>query len=195
MKLSVSAVILVFKLVAAQPEYDVIRGEDPYDSFCWTIKGRKAVERAKIILDDCNEKDDAQLFRQLESHEIGLGECDGCSCYVEIRPKLNDNLVVGVRELKNHAWLRLERPQETKKESHSFYFDEHGKGGTGNFDECEFELYFDEDTGEPNIPSDCLIITTQGLKVSKGKPVLLKTLEEIKHFEDHDANIIWWWFI
>lgn len=175
-------------------------------AWCWKIKDSGCKMYNKIVIAECNPKDDRQLFRvETVSWE------HGCSLEYKIRPKCNEQMVVAVTEDREnpgsgepgrHAWLRLEYESEEDEKTQIWFADEHGKVGMGGPKgpypvpgDCMLELFIEpvEWLNTSNPFADCNNVVTQGMSIKKNKPVMLKKFREIVHFWKHSADFLFDW--
>eukprot|EP00568_Trieres_chinensis_P002657 CAMPEP_0183305274 /NCGR_PEP_ID=MMETSP0160_2-20130417/10074_1 /TAXON_ID=2839 ORGANISM="Odontella Sinensis, Strain Grunow 1884" /NCGR_SAMPLE_ID=MMETSP0160_2 /ASSEMBLY_ACC=CAM_ASM_000250 /LENGTH=165 /DNA_ID=CAMNT_0025468451 /DNA_START=65 /DNA_END=558 /DNA_ORIENTATION=- len=99
-----------------------IRTQAGNGDMCWKVRDGKMKEHNKIVLDKCNDKDDAQWFIMkdciaTEEDEITwmdgatvveTNPCNDLGGWYSIHPMNDPDMLVGVRAAEEKAWLRLE---------------------------------------------------------------------------------------
>ena len=127
--------------------------------WCWDVKGGMKPNN-KIILKPCNDESTKQLF----VFRIAQGSTESGYQKITLHPKRKKNLCVGVARLQGKSWLRLERCIDNDE---SQLFGQHlGSNLCGKLD----------------VPNTNLVVTTQGLKPSKGTAVMLRSQREVERF-------------
>jgi len=129
--------------------------------WCWDVKGGMKPNN-KIILKRCNEDSTKQLF----VFRIAKGSSERGYQKTTLHPKRKKSLCVGVARIREKSWLRLEKCNDND-ESQLF-----GQKLGSNL--C----------GKLDIPNTDLVVTTQGLKPSKGSPVMLRSENDLERFGD-----------
>lgn len=175
-----------------EPSYVRIQGKstDSGTTLCWKVRGGQIRVANKIILAECKENDDAQLFA-LEP--ISLGVPIGLA-WVQIHPKLDpEKVVIGVREPGNKAWLRIEEPGGRQDTLTTQIFTT-GPPGPPK-ESYKVRLGFDPSCGAGSENDTCLYVTQQGLNTDEKDPVMLRTGKELMRFKKHGDIIEEWSFV
>eukprot|EP00568_Trieres_chinensis_P010042 CAMPEP_0183312316 /NCGR_PEP_ID=MMETSP0160_2-20130417/41221_1 /TAXON_ID=2839 ORGANISM="Odontella Sinensis, Strain Grunow 1884" /NCGR_SAMPLE_ID=MMETSP0160_2 /ASSEMBLY_ACC=CAM_ASM_000250 /LENGTH=179 /DNA_ID=CAMNT_0025477149 /DNA_START=149 /DNA_END=688 /DNA_ORIENTATION=+ len=128
----------------------------------WCIQVRDGVGHLgnKLILNRCQENDDGQRFK------LDRISADADSFF--IRPKVNTDLCVSVRETEDHSWLRLEHCSVAIHDIWTF-----------------------RDTGGATIHpwgDENLCVTNLGVRADQDDPIMLKTIEVAA---EYDEVFIW----
>jgi hypothetical protein len=164
---------------------------DDFDEFCWALKGGSTREGTMIVLQRCDDKDDAQKFH-IESYATGkngrpsweeaydaatvVNDCDYCDFGGPgvIRSKLDPSMVVSVNRAAEKAALRIKRvgASQLSYEENIFSDLEGGEVILGD--------------GACNYFDDCLFAVNQGLTPNIGDPVMLRSGKTLLHRKDDD---------
>ena len=160
------------------------------NTYCWKIEGGKSGIRhgAKIVLDQCNEKDESQLF--IHCH---LGQIDGNgSWHIKLSPYLAPEYIVSIKREDGGTPLRIERRHDPPKDEETLYLlDNIGAGnshvgvgglGIGCADNIPGHLSVDN-PNIYNIAGDCLLLMTQGPSAIEGTRIVAKTATLVKKRE------------
>lgn len=171
------------------------------NTYCWKVKGGKAGigHGAKIMLSECNEKDESQLFIHCHPGQInGNG-----SWHIKLSPYLAPEYIVSIKKEDDGAPLRLERRHDPPKDEETLYLldnigagDSHiGVGGLGMgcADNIPGHLSVDKPNIH-NIPGNCLLFMTQGPSVIEGTRIVAKTAALVKKREkNRNYDVISTW--
>ena len=170
-------------------------------TYCWKIRGGKSDIRhgAKIVLGECNDQDESQLFIHCHSGQInGNG-----SWHIKLSPYLAPEYIVSIKEEDDGTPLRLERRYDPPKDEETLYLldnigtgDSHvGVGGLGMgcADNVPGHLSIDEPNIH-NIAGDCLLLMTQGPSAIEGARVVAKKASLVKKREkNREYDIVSTW--
>mmetsp|Transcript_26245 Transcript_26245/g.53789 ORF Transcript_26245/g.53789 Transcript_26245/m.53789 type:complete len:203 (-) Transcript_26245:61-669(-) len=189
----VIALSLGFVHSAPTNEFIQIRGWAFDQELCWKVRNGNIKKHAKIVLDKCDIKDNAQMFltknfvtgdewEEWYNEASVIDSCDYCDVggWVTIHPMLDPNLLIGVRISKEKAWLKLEKPNmnDINVDKQVFFDLEGGEVGLGDA-KCDYN-------------TTCLFATNQGVNANIEDPVMLSTGDRMQHFAKH-GDIIGWW--
>ena len=162
------------------------------NTYCWTIEGGMAKHGAKIVLDKCDEKDEAQLF--IHCH---LGQINGDgSWHIKLSPYLAPEYIVSVKKEEDGMPLRLEERHDPPKDEEALYLldnigagDSHiGVGGLGMG--CASNTPGHLSVDKPNIHNidgNCLLVMTQGPSAAKESRIVAKSASLVKKREKNRA--------
>ena len=143
----------------------------PTTPLCWEAKNGKTSVGTKLILATCAiNPPDKQQFMLEDMSDDDLEK--------KVIPKVNLNMVIGVKHLCKKAWLRLETDDEDITQK--FVRVEYGRVQVGKA-EC------DTDT-------TCFFVTNQSLNADPGDPVMLRTKPYLEKFLQHGDVIEEWDF-
>ena len=170
-------------------------GED-FDEVCWALAKGSTRDGTRIVLERCDDKDDAQMFH-IEAYATGkngrptweeaydaatvVNDCDYCDfggLYV-IRPKLDSDMMISVNRADEKAKLRIRRVKASQLsyEENIFFSLEGGELILGD--------------GTCGYFTDCLFAVNQGLTADIGDPVMLRSGETLfKPNQSEDDDVV-----
>mmetsp|Transcript_24714 Transcript_24714/g.71311 ORF Transcript_24714/g.71311 Transcript_24714/m.71311 type:complete len:363 (+) Transcript_24714:117-1205(+) len=170
-------------------------------AYCWKIEGGKSAIKhgAKIVLDKCDEKDEAQLFIHCHPGQInGHG-----SWHIKLSPYLAPEYIVSVKAEEDGMPLRLEKRHDPPKDEETLYLldnigagDSHiGVGGLGMGCADNAPGYLSVDKPNiHNIDGTCLLVMTQGPSATEDARIVAKSASLVKKRENNeDYDIISNW--
>mmetsp|Transcript_12574 Transcript_12574/g.29806 ORF Transcript_12574/g.29806 Transcript_12574/m.29806 type:complete len:348 (+) Transcript_12574:107-1150(+) len=161
-------------------------------TYCWTIEGGMAKHGAKIVLDKCDEKDEAQLFIHCHPGQING---DG-SWHIKLSPYSAPEYIVSVKKEEDGMPLRLEERKDPPKDEETLYLldnigagDSHigvGGRGMGCADNTPGHLSVDKPNIH-NVDGNCLLVMTQGPSAAKEARIVAKSASLVKKREKNRA--------